>query len=178
MSNTQQVFREILFPDGTRVNYNFVQSRTISGDTITLNYASGSYSYSAPTGLGSFVLAQIDGFQSGLLVISIQPYFLKSIDQAPSPGFDITSATIDIRGTGFIAGMKLRFEDIGGGLDSNGYYMTCTLVDQTHMTAVYGGPGDGILTPAPVLVYLQDSNNNLSNVLSASNPSGTVITIP
>lgn len=84
----------------------------------------------------------------------------------PSP-FNVVTSVVTVRGKGFSKNTvgKLYVEDESGGQDSNGYYLNCTFVDENTLTAFYGSAGDTLLAVGNCLVYYQDSNNVLSNIL-------------
>ena len=174
----------IQLPDGGRFNPDgFIWY--LSGYTITFTLVSNgaTFTYAAPNEsptLAAFVLYQIDLFiaqgANSLLPVPTSGYVITSISPT---SFDITTATLTINGTGFTAANigKIFFEDAIGGADSNGYYAVCTYVSPTEMTTVYGGSGDTTLSKQ-MIIYYEDSNGLQSNLISATNPSGTLITIP
>lgn len=91
--------------------------------------------------------------------------------------FNAQTDTITIQGFGFsqAAAGFLWIEDATGGEDSNGLSMTCTVIDDNTMTAVFNNTGDGNpypnLAPGPavaVLVYYQNAANTQSNAINAT----------
>ena len=173
----------IQLPDGRRFDP-AGWSWTFSSSIITFTSAAGgSFTYQDANNNAlnaAAVLLQIDNFvasgansvgaiqASGLIISSISP-----------ASFDITTGVLTVIGYGFSAATlgTLRFEDTAGGQDSNGYYDNLTYVSPNQMTAAYGGPGDGGLSSAMIIYYL-DSTGQTSNNINATNPSGTLITIP
>ena len=173
-----------LFPDGTRLNLDVVNDYSLSGDTVTVNLQIGDpFVYTAPTGLGPYIIQQLDTYHpgQGMLVISTQPYSLQSIDQANVGFLATTTSPVDIRGTGFPLGTSTLI--IGNTTywtsgPSAAYTLTCTYVDSTHLTAVYAGSGS-TLSPGPVLMAMKDANGNYSNAIPGTCQSdGLTITIP
>lgn len=173
----------LTMPDGQRWNFDQIQNYVISSNTIVAATNTGTLTYTDNANNATnlaYVMQQIGSrlgtgdSRSDPLVVG--PLVITGITPL---SFDITSSTITIRGSGFTAATvgRLGFEDPDGGQDNNGYYMTCTFVSETEMTAVFGSAGDGILAPK-MLIYYRDSTGTTSNNIIGSNPSGTLITIP
>ena len=169
--------------DGARINLDRIVKYSSTGDVVSFvvdNVLTITYTdANASSANAEFAVTEIDkeaNSASNFTVIPYSSYQILSID--PS-SFDILTGQLTIRGSGFVAELvgKLYIEDAAGGIDGNGYYMNCTFVDSTTLTAVYGGAGDGNLSPAMKIAY-KDSAGLISNVIDASNPSGTTITIP
>ena len=101
--------------------------------------------------------------------------------------FNAHTDTITIQGFGFSqsgAGL-LWIEDVTGGKDSNGLSMTCTVISDTEMTAVFNSngdgnpfPNDGAGPPVAVLIYYQNADNVQSNAINATEDNAFNITIP
>ena len=170
----------ITLPDGRRIALDACTYQAIGNALVITQPNGSSVSYQCNAVSAASLVTAID---SGLAAATgvnsntqLYDYFISSIEPT---AFDITTATLTINGSGFVAGTvgKIYFEDADGGQDSNGYYHICTFVSETQMTTVYGGTGDGYLESA-VIIYYQDSNGVKSNNIAATNPSGTLITIP
>lgn len=104
------------------------------------------------------------------------PFMPSIISFTPNP-FALLTDTITITGVGFSAATvgKLHIEDLdpGGSIAASmdgdtageGYWMQCTFVNSTTLTAVLGGSGDGILPAGVAVVYYEDTNLVKSNAL-------------
>lgn len=91
---------------------------------------------------------------------------------------------IQVIGTGFtpiLATYVLTSDDNGGGgaLNTAGYIMTLTYINPNLMTAVYQGPGDGVLPAGAVAIYISTGVGNapLSNVLNATSQGNKEVTV-
>lgn len=176
----------VIFPDATQIFADSIVSLQLSGTSVYVGIGSvlNSYNYSfidAGTAYQMYqlILALTNGTLSGQIALNNNPttYTISSITPA---AFDLTTDLVTITGIGFLPPFVglLHIEDAVGGPDSNGYYMNCSYVSSTQLTATYGGPGDGTLGPGAVLLYYEDTLSIQSNVINGSNPSGTLITIP
>jgi hypothetical protein len=188
----------VIFSNGTDTTEIFVKdiismyiavatpSIIVIGLATAVNYLSSTgYAYTAVNAASALrIVQQISDVRNGLQtgrvpIVDVAPTLI--ITNISPTNFDPTTDTLTVTGVGFYPNTigKLRIEDApGGGLDSNGYYMLCTYVSYNQLTAVPGGPGDGILGPGPVFIYYEDSLGDQSNVINGTNPSGTLITIP
>lgn len=172
----------VLLPDGQRINLDNLTNWSLSSYTITFTRQdSSTFTYVDPNGNAqnaASIILQLDQIAfsgtDGPGMISWSSLTITSISPV---AFDITTATLTVKGTGFDAATigKLYFEDNTGGQDSNGYFAICTFVDSSTLTAAYGGPGDAT---APNFIYYQDSNGQTSNNIGCTVVSGTQITIP
>jgi hypothetical protein len=173
----------IQMPDGYTFALENIKSAQVLADGVLLTDFSNQ-TYLWPAG-GSFLagsyVAAIQAVMAVPAAFTVLQPLIPYISSVVLDNPDITlCANVVIRGAGFAAGTvgKLHFEDAPGGRDSNGYYMTCTYISPTMLTATYGGPGDADLGPGPVSIYYQDSTNAQSNIIAATNTTGTVVTIP
>lgn len=169
--------RNAILPDGQRVNLDLYQYSR-STDTLTflpVTGAGNTLTFVAATGMGAYVQDQLDAIQEGGAATTIQASSFR-LDQVLDTYFDILTSTITLRGGGLKTGQKLYIEDVAGGTDANGYYMTLTATSPQLATAVYGGAGDAALSAA-MLLFVKDGSA-ITNTVSASNPSGTIITVP
>jgi hypothetical protein len=175
----------VTFPDATQVFGDSIVSLQLNGTSVYVGIGStlNAYNYSfvdAGTAyrMSQIILALVNGTLAGQIMLNNNPttYTILSITPA---SFDMTTDLVTITGLGFLAPFigQLHIEDLIGGPDSNGYYMNCSYVSPTQLTASYGGPGDGVISPA-VILYYQDTLGLQSNLINGTNPSGTLITIP
>jgi len=170
----------VTLPDGRRIPLDGCTYQAVGNALVITQPNGATLSYPCNTASAASLVSAIDaGLAAATGVNSntqLYDYFISSISPT---SFDITTATLTINGSGFVAGTigKICFEDAPGGEDSNSYYHTCTFVSATQLTTAYGGSGDGILDPS-MIIYYQDSGGAKSNSIAASNPSGTLITIP
>jgi hypothetical protein len=176
----------VILPDGNRIDLANV-TYSLTGYTITFNLLTGSnITYVDPNqspGNAKAVLKQLDNLrmyaapEGATPILNEGSYVITSI----SPNeFDLTTTTLTINGSGFTPNAigVIYLEDWpGGGMDDNGFFYNCTYVSPTEMMAVYGGPGDGVLSGTMAFYYV-DAQGNRSNIIKGSNPSGTIITIP
>jgi hypothetical protein len=176
----------VTFPDATQIFADRIASLQLNGTSVYVGVETSlnAYNYSftdAGTAYRMYqiILALVNGSLAGQIMLNNNPttYTLLSITPA---AFDLATDLVTITGLGFLSPFVglLHIEDAVGGPDSNGYYMTCTYVSPTQLTASYGGPGDGILGAGPVILYYEDTLSLQSNVINGTNPSGTLITIP
>ncbi len=175
-----------IMPDGRRVFLSNSNDYIAQNNGVAFTKQDGSQTFYLLQGGGGILAAQFMVLQLDAIVaadnhtptVVNEPFY--TVSSITPTSFDITTATLTIRGTGFVSGTlgTLRFEDAVGDPDSNGYYHTLTYVSPTTLTSTYGGPGDGDLGPGAVIIYYEDSNGFQSNLVAATNPSGTLITIP
>ena len=143
-----------------------------------------SYTYNAIDNGAAWKLGQqindaINGVTRGQVLLVDAPTVYEISNVTPNP-FDILVDTVTFNLTGLVIPLigRLYVEDLQGGQDSNGYYMTCSYVSPTTLRAAFTSVGDSDLGPGPVLIYYQDSLGSKSNVISATNTVDTTITIP
>ncbi len=127
---------------------------------------------------------------SGSLIARV-PYVITTY--AAGDDFTNLSAASNASGVGFISNNTtptnwshgsiltptpfIVFEDVASGQDSNGYFHVGTFVSSEKLTTVYGGTGDSGLSTGMIIYYL-DPSGATSKSIAATNPSGTLITIP
>jgi len=177
----------IIFPDGQRVFVSYIKNYQVIGTVLSINTTDGKVINYSIQGDVNTLLTALDSFiTSNSTSFTITDNAALSITNVvrQSDGsniFDIATDIVLITGTGFINAGNLYFDDKAGGKDFNGYYMTCTLIDSSHMTAIYGGAGDGILNDPDnqVLITFLDSVTAIqSNSLTGSNITGTLVSYP
>lgn len=173
----------IQLPDGHNFALENASGFNVANGALTIYFSNGtSYLFQAGNnGVAAAVLNQIQGVMATPAAFT-QIAGLMGIASISPVQFDVTTATVNIYGAGFdpnTAG-KLYFDDTQGGIDHNGYYMNCTVVNPNLMTGTFGGVGDGTLSVSNklVLITYEDTNSVLSNVITGHNPSGTYVTIP
>ena len=174
----------IILPDGRRVIMDQVREYFPQSNALSFIGQAGFVTQYKLANDDALAVSQSMASQIDTVVSANTPgptliYEPIQISISPS-SFDIVTDTLTIDGIGFDSATvgKLYFEDASGGRDNNGYYCNCTFVSNTQMTAVYGGPGDSGLGPGAVIIYYVPTDNKISNAISATNPSGTLITIP
>jgi hypothetical protein len=154
----------IIIPSGSCLSSNIVitsQFKTngvYGNSTLTLAMALGN----------NYVL---DLGNEGITLIFSNPIPAVITNISPNP-FNMETDTITVLGSGFAASnVVIHIEDYDGGMDSDGYWMKGTFINSGKITAVYGGPGNGIIenkgyaNPETVLVYYQDAYGRKSNAL-------------
>lgn len=101
------------------------------------------------------------------VLFAISPTSFELPTAAPATAFATTH--IVITGVGFNSTTigKIYIEDLAGGMDSNGYHLTCVFVNSTTLISDAGNSGDTNLPDGAVLLYYQDSVGFQSNTLSA-----------
>ena len=181
----------IITPQGNLINLLGGATPVLASNAITWNQAGSvivTETYTTPY-QASYVLSVIRNalvsnkpINPDFSNLDLSSYGLPQITSIQPTSFDILTNVISIYGIGFdptTLGL-LYLDDAGGGQDRNGYNMKCASVSPTQMTAVFNTAGDGALGPGGVLIYYIPTGGGgiISNVINATNPSGTLITIP
>lgn len=177
----------IIFPDGQRVFVNSIKSYQVFGRVLVITKLNGEVINYNIQGSIDTLLTTVDTFITStntlLTIVDNAPLSITGISNAVNGSnvFDITTDTVILEGTGFINGSvyNIYFDDVSGGTDYDGYYMVCSYIDSTHLSATFGGIGIySILEPQVLITYGNPSIPVLSNTLVGSNPAGTIISYP
>lgn len=185
--------KAVQFPDGDVLTLAPGMTFTISSVTLTVAYLGTTLkTFACRTAAGA------DGLRAQLLAAPDQDVATKLTDPSAlwitgiSPAvFNPCTDTITITGNNLSVGGagNLYLDDAGGGTDYNGLYMTCTVVDDNTLTAVFGNVGDGSPIPGSsppgsagssagnLLLTYKDGAGAKSNILLASINTTCIVTM-